>query len=106
MAKLYNKARREKHGKAVPLEGLDGCFVRAVPLAKIKQFAALEEETRDPVKLLVWLGNNLLCDADGQVFEDLATEEAAGEIDIGFAREINDLVAEHLGANEGNPGAD
>lgn len=75
MARLSDKHKP----RLQPIPGLDGAFVR--PL-RVGQLDELEDLSKESVEAQVlWLGQNIVVDAEGEPFEDLVDPEEVAELD-------------------------
>lgn len=70
-----------KSKKPIPI-GVDGIFIHNMPAKQMQDiFGNMEERlTNEPENVIVELFNKLICDSDGDTFEDVATYEAILEV--------------------------
>ena len=96
MARLNMQAKDRQ-----PLPGVEGCFVNDLPLGQIEELQQMD--SGDPVAVLCWMGEHLLCDANGDKFEDLATPETVRSIPFSTYRDLNVAIRDYIdGISAGN----
>ena len=80
--------------RLTPIEGIKGAFALDLDLDQIEEMQAFEENGSAKAMLL-WLGEHLLRDENGDPFEDLTPTEI-GTIKVTKAKQIVSAVIDHL----------
>ena len=80
---------------------VEGVFIKDLSLAKLEELGNLEKGEESTAALL-WLFNNLICDADGNFFEDVQTETEIKEISMMKIKRITEAAMGTL-ENAGKP---
>ena len=60
--------------KLVHETSVEGVYIRDLSLSKLEELGELETAD-EPTVALLWLFANLICDKNGDLFEDVQTEE-------------------------------
>ena len=74
---------------------VEGVFIRDLSLAKLEELGNLEKGEESTAALL-WLFGNLICDENGDLFEDVQTEPEIKEISMMKIRAITEACMETL----------
>lgn len=94
MAKLTNVIER----KPIPLS-VNGVYIRDLPAKEIEaKFGNIAEEMQEkPEETITLLFNDLICDGEGETFDDVATfEEITDNLSVRAIHEIINAIPEAL----------
>jgi len=97
MAKLSNT----KNNKPIPI-GTEGIYIHNMPAKQMQDIFGVSNErlAEDPEAVVVELFTKLVCDSDGEQFEDVGTYEAILEVlSLKDIQEITRGIAEAMNPN-------
>ena len=81
--------------KLVHETSVEGVYIRDLSLAKLEELGELETAD-EPTVALLWLFANLICDKDGELFEDVQTAEDIKQTSMMKIRAITESAMETI----------
>ena len=89
-------------GEQIPVEDIEGLFLTNITLGKLEELQNMANSNPDGPDLMLWMGEHLLRDEDGQPFEDLATREEVLELPFTKVTAITEAVRRTMESMTGN----
>ena len=97
MARL---AKAEKRAPR-PIPGIEGAYAKPLTFGQLNEMEAIgelkgKEGENVLLELMLWQGRNLLCDENGESFEDFSSREEIEKLDFGFIQEVQGAIGDFL----------